>query len=124
MSSLELTMYRLGQWAKSPRPYLMLIGFALLLVVERSASLSSLPRFEGEWETVEQESDMPGLEGSGARNRNEGGAEAYAYPRCRVGSGICDACRELRQERPRATRPDHAFAVRHTDIPAIPSPMH
>jgi len=31
MSSLSLTMYRLSLWLKSPRPYLMLIGFALFL---------------------------------------------------------------------------------------------
>ena len=31
MSSLSLTMYRASLWLKSPRPYLMLIGFALFL---------------------------------------------------------------------------------------------
>ncbi|MGZ5874650.1 MAG: hypothetical protein ACXWKP_21330, partial [Bradyrhizobium sp.] len=27
-TSLALSMYRLAQWLRSPRPYLMLIGFA------------------------------------------------------------------------------------------------
>jgi NitT/TauT family transport system permease protein len=30
-SALELKLYRLGQWLQSPRPYLMLLGYALLL---------------------------------------------------------------------------------------------
>jgi len=52
MSSLELTMYRLGQWAKSPRPYLMLIGFALLLGTwYLTVEVWKLPRFR----------EMPGI---------------------------------------------------------------
>src|SRR5204863_504093 len=31
MSSLSLTLYRLSLWLRSPRPYLMLVGFALFL---------------------------------------------------------------------------------------------
>ena len=48
MSSLGLTMYRLSLWLKSPRPYLMLIGFALfprLLVPRgRGVEAAALPR--------------------------------------------------------------------------------
>ena len=49
---LELTMYRLGQWLKSPRPYLGLIGFALFLGFWYLAvEVWKLPRFR----------EMPGL---------------------------------------------------------------
>jgi len=52
MSTLELTMYRLGQWARSPRPYLMLIGFALLLGTwYLTVEVWKLPRFR----------EMPGI---------------------------------------------------------------
>jgi len=52
MSSLELTLYRFGQWAKSPRPYLMLIGFALLLGAwYLTVEVWKLPRFR----------EMPGI---------------------------------------------------------------
>jgi len=46
MSSLSLTMYRLSLWLKSPRPYLMLVGFALFLGFWYFAvEVWSLPRF-------------------------------------------------------------------------------
>ena len=52
MSSLELTLYRFGQWAKSPRPYLMLIGFALFLGLwYLTVEVWRLPRFK----------EMPGI---------------------------------------------------------------
>ncbi|MBW8905589.1 MAG: ABC transporter permease subunit [Betaproteobacteria bacterium] len=52
MSSLSLTMYRLSLWLKSPRPYLMLIGFALFLGIWYLAvEVWKLPRFR----------EMPGL---------------------------------------------------------------
>jgi len=52
MSSLSLTMYRLSLWLKSPRPYLMVIGFALFLGFWYLAvELWKLPRFR----------EMPGL---------------------------------------------------------------
>ncbi|HSD44650.1 MAG TPA: ABC transporter permease subunit [Burkholderiales bacterium] len=52
MSSLGLTLYRLGQWARSPRPYLMLIGFALFLGFwYLSVEVWKLPRFR----------EMPGI---------------------------------------------------------------
>jgi ABC-type nitrate/sulfonate/bicarbonate transport system permease component/CRP-like cAMP-binding protein len=52
MSSLGLTLYRLGQWARSPRPYLMLIGFALFLGFWYLAvEVWKLPRFR----------EMPGI---------------------------------------------------------------
>ena len=52
MSRLSLTMYRLSLWLKSPRPYLMLIGFALFLGFWYLAvELWGLPRFK----------EMPGL---------------------------------------------------------------
>jgi ABC-type nitrate/sulfonate/bicarbonate transport system permease component len=52
MSSVELTLYRLGMWAKSPRPYLMLIGFALLLGTwYLTVEVWKLPRFR----------EMPGI---------------------------------------------------------------
>ena len=48
----DLTMYRLAQWIKSPRPYLMLIGFALFLGFwYLSVEVWKLPRFR----------EMPGL---------------------------------------------------------------
>lgn len=52
MTSLGLTMYRLGQWARSPRPYLMLVGFALFLGFWYLAvEVWKLPRFR----------EMPGI---------------------------------------------------------------
>lgn len=52
MSSLSLTMYRLSLWLKSPRPYLMLVGFALFLGFWYfSVEVWKLPRFR----------EMPGL---------------------------------------------------------------
>jgi NitT/TauT family transport system permease protein len=52
MSRLSLTMYRISLWLKSPRPYLMLIGFALFLGTWYLAvEVLRLPRFK----------DMPGL---------------------------------------------------------------
>ena len=52
MSSLSLTMYRLSLWLKSPRPYLMLVGFALFLGFWYLAvEVWKLPRFR----------EMPGL---------------------------------------------------------------
>jgi len=52
MSSLSLTMYRLSLWLKSPRPYLMVIGFALFLGSWYLAvEVWKLPRFR----------EMPGL---------------------------------------------------------------
>lgn len=52
MSRWSLTMYRLSQWLKSPRPYLMMIGFAFFLGTWYLAvEVWRLPRFK----------DMPGL---------------------------------------------------------------
>lgn len=52
MTGMALTMYRISTWLKSPKPYLMLIGFSLLLGVWYFAvEVWKLPRFE----------DMPGL---------------------------------------------------------------
>ncbi|HEU4921825.1 MAG TPA: ABC transporter permease subunit [Burkholderiales bacterium] len=52
MSSLSLTMYRFSLWLKSPRPYLMLIGFALFLGFWYLAvEVWRLPRFR----------EMPGV---------------------------------------------------------------
>jgi ABC-type nitrate/sulfonate/bicarbonate transport system permease component/CRP-like cAMP-binding protein len=52
MSRLSLTMYRLSLWLKSPRPYLMFIGFALFLGFWYLAvEVWKLPRFR----------EMPGL---------------------------------------------------------------
>ena len=49
---LALTMYRLGTWIKSPRPYLMLVGFALFLGFWYLAvEVWKLPRFR----------EMPGI---------------------------------------------------------------
>jgi NitT/TauT family transport system permease protein len=51
-SGLALTMYRVSQWLKSPRPYLMLLGFALFLGFwYLSVEVWQLPRFK----------EMPGL---------------------------------------------------------------
>lgn len=51
-SGLGLTMFRLAQWIKSPKPYLMGLGFALLLGFWYvTVEAWKLPRFE----------DMPGL---------------------------------------------------------------
>ena len=52
MSKLSLTMYRASLWLKSPRPYLMLIGFGLFLGFWYLAvEVWKLPRFR----------EMPGL---------------------------------------------------------------
>jgi NitT/TauT family transport system permease protein len=52
MSSLSLTMYRLSLWVKSPRPYLMAVGFTLFLGFWYLAvELWKLPRFR----------EMPGI---------------------------------------------------------------
>jgi ABC-type nitrate/sulfonate/bicarbonate transport system permease component len=52
MSKLSLTMYRASLWLKSPRPYLMFIGFALFLGFWYLAvEVWKLPRFR----------EMPGL---------------------------------------------------------------
>ena len=52
MSNLSLTMYRLSLWLKSPRPYLMLVGFALFLGFWYLAvEVWKLPRFR----------EMPGV---------------------------------------------------------------
>ena len=52
MSSLSLTMYRFSLWLKSPRPYLMAIGVALVLAFWYLAvEVWKLPRFR----------EMPGL---------------------------------------------------------------
>ena len=49
---IALTMFRLSQWIRSPKPYLMLIGFALLLGFWHfTVTVWKLPRFQ----------DMPGL---------------------------------------------------------------
>lgn len=49
---LALTMFRLSQWIRSPKPYLMLIGFALLLGFWHfTVTVWKLPRFQ----------DLPGL---------------------------------------------------------------
>ena len=51
-SRLELSMYRLSQWLRSPRPYLMVLGYALFLGFWYLAvEVWKLPRF----------SEMPGL---------------------------------------------------------------
>jgi len=50
-SSMNLTMYRVATWLKSPKPYLMIIGFAFLLLFWYfSVEIWQLPRFQ----------DMPG----------------------------------------------------------------
>src|SRR5258705_10231590 len=52
ISSLGLAMYRLSLWVRSPRPYLMLIGFGLFLGFWYFAvEVWKLPRFR----------EMPGL---------------------------------------------------------------
>ena len=52
ISSVSLTMYRASQWLKSPRPYLMVIGFTLLLGFWYLAvEVWKLPRFR----------EMPGI---------------------------------------------------------------
>ena len=51
-SSLGLSMYRLSLWLRSPRPYLMLIGFGLFLAFwYLSVEVWKLPRFR----------EMPGI---------------------------------------------------------------
>jgi sulfonate transport system permease protein len=51
-TGLALTLYRLGLWLKSPRPYLMLIGFGLFLAFWFLAvEVWQLPRFK----------EMPGI---------------------------------------------------------------
>jgi NitT/TauT family transport system permease protein len=52
MSSISLSMYRLSLWLKSPRPYLMLLGFTLFLGAWYLAvEVWKLPRFR----------EMPGI---------------------------------------------------------------
>ena len=52
IQGMNLTLYRLSQWLKSPRPYLMLIGFALFLGFWYfSVEVWKLPRFR----------EMPGI---------------------------------------------------------------
>lgn len=51
-SSWTLTMYRAGEWIRSPDPYLMMVGFILLLGTwYLTVEVFKLPRFE----------DLPGL---------------------------------------------------------------
>jgi ABC-type nitrate/sulfonate/bicarbonate transport system permease component len=52
MTTLGLTMYRMSQWLTSPRPYLMVVGFALFLGFwYLSVEVWRLPRFK----------EMPGI---------------------------------------------------------------
>ena len=52
MTGTALTMYRISNWLKSPKPYLMLIGVGFLLGIwYLFVEVWKLPRFE----------DMPGL---------------------------------------------------------------
>jgi len=52
LSSIGLTMHRFSTWLKSPRPYLMLVGFGVVLSFwYLSVEVWKLPRFQ----------DMPGL---------------------------------------------------------------
>jgi ABC-type nitrate/sulfonate/bicarbonate transport system permease component/CRP-like cAMP-binding protein len=52
IQGMNLTMYRLSQWLRSPRPYLMVIGFALFLGFwYLSVEVWKLPRFR----------EMPGI---------------------------------------------------------------
>jgi ABC-type nitrate/sulfonate/bicarbonate transport system permease component/CRP-like cAMP-binding protein len=52
VQGMNLTLYRLSLWAKSPRPYLMLVGFGLLLGFwYLSVEVWKLPRFR----------EMPGI---------------------------------------------------------------
>ena len=52
ISTMALTMYRVSSWLKSPRPYLMVLGFAIALSFWYLAvEIWKLPRFQ----------DMPGL---------------------------------------------------------------
>ncbi|HUL40648.1 MAG TPA: ABC transporter permease subunit [Burkholderiales bacterium] len=52
IQGMDLTLYRFRQWIRSPRPYLMLTGFALFLSVwYLSVEVWKLPRFR----------EMPGL---------------------------------------------------------------
>lgn len=52
IQGMNLTMYRLSLWLKSPRPYLMLVGFALFLSFWYfSVEVWTLPRFR----------EMPGI---------------------------------------------------------------
>lgn len=52
VSGASMTVYRMSQWLKSPKPYLMLIGFSLILGFWYfSVEVWKLPRF----------ADMPGL---------------------------------------------------------------
>lgn len=51
-TGLTLTMFRVSQWLKSPKPYLMITGFATLLALWYfTVEIWKLPRFQ----------DMPGL---------------------------------------------------------------
>jgi NitT/TauT family transport system permease protein len=52
VTGMSLTVYRISQWVKSPRPYLMLLGFGFILSFwYLTVEVWALPRFE----------DMPGL---------------------------------------------------------------
>jgi ABC-type nitrate/sulfonate/bicarbonate transport system permease component len=52
IQGMNLTMYRVAQWLRSPRPYLMVIGFALFLAFWfLSVEVWKLPRFR----------EMPGI---------------------------------------------------------------
>ncbi|MFT5502848.1 MAG: NitT/TauT family transport system permease protein [Gammaproteobacteria bacterium] len=52
ISGMSLTVYRIASWIKSPRPYLMIMGFIILLGTwYLTVEVWKLPRFE----------DMPGL---------------------------------------------------------------
>jgi len=52
LTGVGLTMFRISSWLKSPRPYLMVIGFALLLATWYfTVEVWRLPRFQ----------DMPGI---------------------------------------------------------------
>ena len=52
VTGMSLTVYRISQWLRSPRPYLMLFGFGFLLSFwYLTVEVWKLPRFE----------DMPGL---------------------------------------------------------------
>lgn len=47
MSSLQLNLYRISLWLKSPKPYLMMLGFAIFLGIWYYASeVWKLPRFK------------------------------------------------------------------------------
>jgi len=51
-TTMSMTMYRISMWLKSPKPYLMIIGFGIVLLFwYLSVEILELPRFES----------MPGL---------------------------------------------------------------